>query len=168
MGTEARAWLAVRPAQEVGQHVGLQGCRGLRRLICTGWKAALCLAGPGFPRGLAFGCGKHPDCMWLPSPILPASAPQDLAAGPWERVETNPADGHLPKPSPTPSFECQPEPGLEALHEAEPGARGLWLHHPICPSLASAICLSVVSPVCLLCAPGGTAGWARVISSQGF
>lgn len=72
---------------------------------------------------------------------------QDLAAGPWERVKTNAANGHLPKLLPlSPSFECQPEPGLEALHEAEPGARGLWLHHPICPSLASAICLSA----CLL------------------
>lgn len=83
-----------------------EGCRVLCRLICTGWKAALCLAGPGSPRGPASGCGnlggKHPACMWLPSPILPASAPQDLAAGPWERVETNPADGYLPKLLPLP------------------------------------------------------------------
>lgn len=57
-------------------------------------------------QGLASGCGnlsgKHPACMWLPSPILPASAPQDLAAGPWERTETNPADGHLPNYTPSP------------------------------------------------------------------
>lgn len=47
------------------------------------------------------------------------------------------------------------------MHEAEPRARGLWPHHPICRSRASAICLSLVSPVCLLCTRGRLASRAR-------
>ena len=77
---------------------------------------------------------KHPACMWLPSPILPACAPQDLAAGPQERVGTDPADGHPSKLPPRPSAlsvsqsQCwrhrmRQSPGPEACGHTVPSVR---------------------------------------------
>lgn len=66
-------------------------------------------------------------------------------------------------PHPTPSFECQLEPGLEALHEAEPGARACGYPipsvHPVPLPSVCLWCLLSVSSVPLgglLAGPGSS------------